>query len=83
MSRFNWNFGNPETRAAAGLAIALTLLVMPAPTAFYDGQFLGPHWVAIGKDREVYVADFEGRRVQKFVRDRRQNFRTPKPRTSR
>jgi len=35
----------------------------------YDGQFVGAHWIAIGKGREVYVADFEGRRVQKFVRD--------------
>lgn len=34
----------------------------------YDGQFLVAHGVAVGKDGEVYVADFTGRRVQKFVR---------------
>ncbi|HZL92991.1 MAG TPA: hypothetical protein VFB99_05080, partial [Vicinamibacterales bacterium] len=33
----------------------------------YDGQFLVAHGVAVGKDGEVYVADFTGRRVQKFV----------------
>lgn len=34
----------------------------------YDGQFLVAHGVAVGRDGEVYVADFSGRRVQKFVR---------------
>lgn len=34
----------------------------------YDGQFLVAHGVAVGKQGEVYVADFTGRRVQKFVR---------------
>ena len=33
----------------------------------YDGQFLVAHGVAVGKGGEVYVADFTGRRVQKFV----------------
>jgi DNA-binding beta-propeller fold protein YncE len=33
----------------------------------YDGQFLVAHGVAVGKAGEVYVADFTGRRVQKFV----------------
>ena len=33
----------------------------------YDGQFLVAHGVAVGKQGEVYVADFTGRRVQKFV----------------
>jgi DNA-binding beta-propeller fold protein YncE len=33
----------------------------------YDGQFLDPHWVAVARSGAVYVADFEGRRVQKFV----------------
>ena len=33
----------------------------------YDGQFLDPHWVAMAKNGALYVADFEGRRVQKFV----------------
>jgi len=33
----------------------------------YDGQFLVAHGVAVGKSGEVYVADFTGRRVQKFV----------------
>ena len=33
----------------------------------YDGQFLVAHGVAAGKGGEVYVADFTGRRVQKFV----------------
>jgi peptidylamidoglycolate lyase len=36
----------------------------------YDGQFLDPHWVAVAKDGALYVADFAGRRVQKFVRTR-------------
>jgi len=34
----------------------------------YDGQFIIAHGVAVGKDGEVYVADFFGRRVQKFLR---------------
>ena len=33
----------------------------------YDGQFLVAHGVAVGKSGEVYVADFTGRRIQKFV----------------
>ena len=33
----------------------------------YDGQFLVAHGVAVGKGGEVYVADFTGKRVQKFV----------------
>ncbi len=37
----------------------------------YDGQFLVAHGVAVGKLGEVYVADFTGRRVQKFVRVKR------------
>jgi peptidylamidoglycolate lyase len=35
----------------------------------YDGQFVDPHWIAIGPDEEIYVADFEGKRVQKFIRN--------------
>ena len=46
----------------------------------YDGQFIDAHWIALGRDREVYVADFEGRRVQKFVREKGQDFRKGKPR---
>ena len=34
----------------------------------YDGQFQDPHWVAVGKNGEIYAADFAGKRVQKFVR---------------
>jgi peptidylamidoglycolate lyase len=34
----------------------------------YDGQFVDPHWVAVDSRGAVYVADFEGKRVQKFVR---------------
>jgi peptidylamidoglycolate lyase len=34
----------------------------------YNGQFLDVHWLAIGKNAAIYTADFEGRRVQKFVR---------------
>jgi DNA-binding beta-propeller fold protein YncE len=36
----------------------------------YDGQFLVAHGVAVGKGGEVYVADFTGRRVQKFLPER-------------
>ena len=36
----------------------------------YDGQFLDLHWVAVANSGAVYTADFEGRRVQKFVRDK-------------
>jgi DNA-binding beta-propeller fold protein YncE len=32
-----------------------------------DGQFVDPHWVAVARSGAVYVADFGGRRVQKFV----------------
>jgi peptidylamidoglycolate lyase len=32
----------------------------------YDGQFVDPHWVAVDSQGSIYVADFEGRRVQKF-----------------
>ena len=41
----------------------------------YDGQFLIAHGVAVGKGGEVYVADFTGRRVQKFVRGKQPNTR--------
>ena len=34
----------------------------------YDGQFMVAHGVAVGKGGEAYVADFSGRRVQKFLR---------------
>jgi len=34
----------------------------------YGGQFIIAHGVAVGKGGEVYVADFFGRRVQKFLR---------------
>jgi peptidylamidoglycolate lyase len=34
----------------------------------YDGQFLSVHWIAVANNGDVYVADFTGRRVQKFVR---------------
>ena len=34
----------------------------------YDGQFLDAHWVAVSRSGAVYVADFDGRRVFKFVR---------------
>lgn len=36
----------------------------------YDGQFLDIHWVALGRNGQVYAADFTGRRVQKFVREK-------------
>jgi len=48
----------------------------------YDGQFVDPHWIALGKAGEVYVADFGGRRVQKFVRDRERHSEKGKPRNS-
>ncbi len=34
---------------------------------YYNGQFLDVHSVAVAKSGAVYVADFGGRRVQKFV----------------
>jgi len=34
----------------------------------YDGQFVDLHWVAVDRKGAVYAADFEGKRVQKFVR---------------
>ena len=34
----------------------------------YDGQFLDLHWVAVAKSGAIYTADFEGKRVQKFIR---------------
>jgi peptidylamidoglycolate lyase len=36
----------------------------------YDGQFLDPHGIVVGRNGDVYVADFTGRRVQKFVRSK-------------
>jgi peptidylamidoglycolate lyase len=33
----------------------------------YDGQFLVAHGVAVSRAGEVYVADFTGKRVQKFL----------------
>jgi peptidylamidoglycolate lyase len=33
----------------------------------YDGQFLDAHAIAVSKAGEIYVADFTGKRVQKFV----------------
>jgi peptidylamidoglycolate lyase len=37
----------------------------------YDGQFVDLHWVAVAPSGALYAADFAGRRVQKFVRARR------------
>jgi DNA-binding beta-propeller fold protein YncE len=37
----------------------------------YDGQFIVAHGVAVGKNGEAYVADFTGKRAQKFVRGNR------------
>jgi peptidylamidoglycolate lyase len=34
----------------------------------YDGQFLDLHWVALSRAGALYTADFEGRRVQRFIR---------------
>jgi peptidylamidoglycolate lyase len=33
----------------------------------YDGQFYDLHWVALSKSGALYTADFEGRRVLKFI----------------
>lgn len=33
----------------------------------YDGQFYDIHWAAVAKSGAVYTADFEGKRVYKFV----------------
>jgi len=38
----------------------------------YDGQFVDPHAVAIDQNQAIYVADFGGKRVQKFVPLRRE-----------
>jgi peptidylamidoglycolate lyase len=35
---------------------------------YYDGQFADIHGVAVAKNGDLYVADFAGKRVQKFVR---------------
>lgn len=35
---------------------------------YYDGQFADIHGVAVARNGDLYVADFAGRRVQKFVR---------------
>jgi hypothetical protein len=32
----------------------------------YDGQFVDGHWLALSREGDVYVADFAGKRVQKF-----------------
>jgi peptidylamidoglycolate lyase len=37
----------------------------------YDGQFEMAHCIAVAKDGSVYVGDISGKRVQKFVRERR------------
>jgi peptidylamidoglycolate lyase len=37
----------------------------------YDGQFVAVHSVAVGPDGAVYVADADGKRVQKFLRSPR------------
>jgi len=37
----------------------------------YDGQFVAVHSVALGPDAAVYVADADGKRVQKFTRPKR------------
>jgi peptidylamidoglycolate lyase len=34
----------------------------------YDGQFYDLHWVALSSSGALYTADFEGRRVMKFLR---------------
>lgn len=44
----------------------------------YDGQFVDPHWLAVDSHEDIYVADFTGRRVQKFVRNGPPHGRTQK-----
>jgi len=34
----------------------------------YDGQFYDLHWLALSESGALYTADFEGRRVLKFIR---------------
>ncbi len=34
----------------------------------YDGQFVDLHWLALSPSGALYTADFEGRRVSKFIR---------------
>jgi peptidylamidoglycolate lyase len=55
---------------AAVLAMRLdgSLIELIGRYGNYDGQFLDLHWVAIASSGAVYTADFEGKRVQKFVR---------------
>ena len=63
--------GNDKLPAAV-LAMRLdgSLIELIGRYGNYDGQFLDLHWVAVAKSGAVYTADFEGRRVQKFVRDK-------------
>ena len=64
------DIGNDELPDRSGLLLMNgdgSLLSRVGRYGNYDGQFLVAHGVAVGPSGEVYVADFTGRRVQKFV----------------
>ena len=63
--------GNDKLPDRAGLLVMRSdgsLIERVGRYGNYDGQFQDAHWVAVAKGGAVYVADFTGRRVQKFVR---------------
>ena len=65
--------GNDKPPYRAGLLVMRSdgsLIERVGRYGNYDGQFQDAHWVAVAKGGAVYVADFTGRRVQKFVRSK-------------
>jgi len=63
--------GRKELPDPAGIVIldrAGTVRGRVGRFGYYDGQFVVMHGIAVGKNGDVYTADFSGKRVQKFVR---------------